>query len=68
MLSGHDHVIDCIAWAGTESAKIIENAGYSGGGGSFIENNESLMVNDENGNGIYEESKEETKESGESSL
>ena len=57
-MSGHDHVIDCIAWAGIESAKIIEGANYSGGGGgSFVENNGEIgMMNDENGN--YEESKE----------
>lgn len=64
-MSGHDHVIDCIAWAGIESARIIEGANYSGGDrGSFVENNaEFTIMNDENGN--YEESKEENKESGE---
>lgn len=63
MLSGHDHVIDCIAWAGIESARTIEGANYSGGGGSFVENHAEIL-NDENG--TYEESKEEVKESGES--
>lgn len=62
MLTGHDHVIDCIAWAHTEAARTIEGSNYSGGGGSFIEHAE--IMNDENGN--YEESKEEIKESAES--
>ena len=32
MLSDHEHVIDCIAWANSEAARIIENATYNGVG------------------------------------
>ena len=60
-MSGHDHVIDCIAWAGQDAARVIEGSNYSGGNlGSFVEGNDGL--NDENG--INEQ--EESKESGES--
>jgi len=63
-LSGHDHVIDCIAWAGIDAARTIDGANYSGHqGNSFVENAESGMLNDENG--MFEESKEESKEIGE---
>ena len=34
MLSDHEHVIDCIAWANSEAARIIENATYNGGSGN----------------------------------
>ena len=30
VLSGHDHVIDCIAWATLEAANTIESANYGG--------------------------------------
>lgn len=33
MLSGHEHVIDCIAWAPLDAAKTIENASYNGATG-----------------------------------
>ena len=64
MLSGHDHVIDCIAWATPDAARTIEGANYNAHhGNSFIENAESGgLLNDENG---IEESKEESKETGE---
>ncbi len=31
VLNEHEHVIDCIVWAPTESCRTIENANYSGG-------------------------------------
>lgn len=63
-MSGHDHVIDCIAWAPLDSARTIEGANYNAHqGNSFIENAETgNLLNDENG---IEESKEESKETGE---
>ena len=30
VLSEHEHVIDCIVWAPTESCRTIESANYSG--------------------------------------
>lgn len=62
VLSEHEHVIDCIAWAGLEAAKTIEDANYNGGSNN-VENNNDGMLNDENG--IEESKMEESKESGE---
>ena len=30
-LYGHEHVVDCIAWANFEACKFIEMAEYNGG-------------------------------------
>ena len=45
VLSGHDHVIDCIAWGNPDVAKIIESSHYSLGTMNELEHGE----NDENG-------------------
>lgn len=34
VLSEHEHVIDCIAWAPTEACRTIDNANYSGNSGA----------------------------------
>ena len=50
ILSGHDYVIDCIAWAFEEAARSIENAGYNGGtvdGGANEENGYADDANEE---------------------
>lgn len=55
ILSGHEHVIDCIAWAHAEAAKVIASADYSGGGAGMSA--EAGLTGDTLVNGTDEESK-----------
>lgn len=48
ILSGHDHVIDCIAWAFEEAARSIENANYNGGTTDGAEKEENGYAEDAN--------------------
>lgn len=43
MLSEHEHVIDCIVWAPTESCRTIDNSNYMSG----VEEREGEEMNGE---------------------
>ena len=46
ILSGHDHVIDCISWATEDASRTIENANYNGGGHDTGANEENGHADD----------------------